>query len=130
MDVISAVTPPQGFDNLDTFRANRSDRAYKAFEAMFLQELLKEMRKTVSGDGMTPKSDAMKQYEEMMDGVLAQTMADSGQLGIAKQLQAEAQRQEAAAALAADRAMARSALEGLKPGTKPADIVSGFGKGV
>jgi flagellar protein FlgJ len=129
MDLISAVTPPQGFEHLDTFRAERSDRAYKAFEGMFLQELLKEMRKTVPDGDLFPKSDAMKQYEDMLDGVLAQSMADSGQLGIAKQLQAEARRREAAETLATDRTMQRQALEGLKATPGFADNFNRLGMG-
>ncbi len=129
MDPISAVTPPKGFDNLETFRAERSDRAYKAFEAMFLQELLKEMRKTVPDEGMFPKSPARKQYEEMLDGVMAQKMADSGQLGIAKHLQAEAKRQEESMALLTERALQRQALEGLKAGSSSADNLKSLGMG-
>jgi flagellar protein FlgJ len=129
MDPISAVTPPQGFDNLETFRAERSDRAYKAFEAMFLQELLKEMRKTVPDEGMFPKSPARKQYEEMLDGLLAQKMADSGQLGIAKELQAQAKRQEESMALLTERALQRQALEGLKAGSSSADNLKSLGMG-
>ncbi len=129
MDFISAVTPPQGFDNLDIFRAERSDRAYKSFEAMFLHELLKEMRKTVPDEGMFPKSPAMKHYEEMLDGVMARSMADSGQLGIAKQLQAETKRQEEAAALMTERALHRQALEGLQAGPHVADNLKSLGMG-
>ena len=129
MDFISAETPPQGFDNLDTFRAERSDRAYKAFEAMFLQELLKEMRKTVPDEGLFPKSSAMKQYGEMLDGVMSRSMADSGQLGIAKQLQVEAKRQEEGAALMAERRLQRQALVGLKAGSDPADNLRSLGMG-
>lgn len=129
MDFISAVTPPQGYNNLDTFRMERSDRAYKSFEAMFLRELLKEMRKTVPDEGMFPKSPAMTQYQEMLDGVMAQSMADSGQLGIAKQLAAEAKRQEEGAALMTERALQRQALVGLKAGSDPADNLKSAGMG-
>ncbi len=129
MDVISAVTPPQGFENLDSFRAERAERAYKSFEGMFLQELLKEMRKAQPESELFPKSDAMKKYEEMLDGVLAQSMADSGQLGIAKELQAEARKREAAEMLAVDRTMQKQALETLKGAPNSADNLSGLGLG-
>jgi len=130
MDAIGAVMPPQGLDNIETFRGERTERAYPAFEAMFLRELLKEMRKTVPEEGMFPKSPATRQYEEMLDGVLAENMADGGQLGIAKQLQAEAKRQEEGMALLAERALARQALDGLKAGVDPADNPRSMGTGV
>jgi flagellar protein FlgJ len=127
MDPISAIAPPQGFGSIEAFKAQRSDRAYKSFEAMFLQELLKEMRKTVPEDGFFPKSPAMRQYEEMMDGVIAQSMADSTQLGIAKQLAAEAKRQEDGMALLRQREADR--LAGLKPRGVLADKLSSLGGG-
>lgn len=128
MDPISAITPPQSFDDIEAFRAQRSDRAYKSFEAMFLQEMLKEMRKTIPDDGFFQKSPAMRQYEEMMDGVMAQSMADSSQLGIAKQLAAEAKRQEEGMALLRQREADR--LAGLKPQWTLADNVTSLGAGI
>lgn len=129
MDAISSVTPPKGYDDLERFRTERSDRAYKSFEAMFVQMMLKEMRKTVPENDFFPKSPAMENYEDMMDGTMAQAIADSGQLGIAAQLKAEAKRQEDGMALAADRARQRLGLEPLKAGPKPADNRNSLGTG-
>jgi Rod binding domain-containing protein len=83
----------------------------------------------VPDEGFFPKSEATKNYEEMLDGVLAQTMADSGQLGIAKQLEAETRRQEEGMALLAERARQRQGLEPLKPGPVSADNHQSLGKG-
>jgi Rod binding domain-containing protein len=115
MDIVSSITPPQGLADVDAFRELRADRAYKAFEAMFLQVMLKEMRKTVPGDeGIFPKSQATETFEEMLDAALAQNIADSGQFGIAKQLADEAARNEAGATLAIERNLQRTGLEALK----------------
>jgi len=122
MDMISPVSSPRGLMDLEAFRADRSDRAYKSFEAMFLQVLLKEMRKTIPDEGgLFPKGQATETFEEMLDAAFAQNIADSGQLGIAKQLEAEAARNEAAAALAMERILETGGLEALKAGATPAD---------
>lgn len=129
MDPISAVTPPKGYDDLERFRAERSDRAYKSFEAMFVQMLLKEIRKTVPENEYFPKTPAMENYEEMLDGAVAQAIAESGQLGIAAQLKAEAQRQEDGMALLAERTRQRLGLDPLKAGPDSADTVNSLGTG-
>lgn len=122
MDAISSITPPHGNADVEVFRAERADRAYKSFEAMFLQILLKEMRKSVPDEGgIFPKSSAQDTYEEMLDGALSQNMAESGQFGIAKQLAEEAARQEAAAAQSVERHIQRASLEALKPPVTFAD---------
>jgi Rod binding domain-containing protein len=66
------------------------------FEAYFLQEMIKSMRKTVE------KSDLVEQgsvefYEEMMDKELAMTMARRGGIGLAQTLEAQIQRFKAGA---------------------------------
>lgn len=129
MDPIGAVMPPKGYDDLERFTAERSDRAYKALEAMFVQMLLKEIRKTVPENEYFPKSPAMENYEEMLDGSLAQAIAESGQLGIAAQLKAEAQRQDEGMALLAERARQRLGLDPLKAGPNSADTVNSLGMG-
>ncbi len=122
MDSIAAIAPPRGLLDIQAFEARRSENAYKSFEAMFLQVMLKEMRRTVPRDGgLFPKSPATETFEEMLDAALAQSMADSGQMGIARQLAAEAARLEAAAAQAVERNLAKNGLEPLKAGPAGAD---------
>jgi flagellar protein FlgJ len=122
MDMISPVTPPKGVADIEVFREQRAKTAYESFEAMFLQVMLKEMRKTIPDEGgIFPKSAATETFDEMLDAAFAQVMAESGQLGIAKQLEAEAERKEAAAAAALERNLAKGGLEPLKPGVFSAD---------
>lgn len=64
----------------------REKKAFQDFETMFVLMMLKEMRKTMNGSSMTEKSHATKMYEEMMDEAMAEQMAASNQLGIAKDL--------------------------------------------
>jgi len=64
----------------------RKRRLFKIFEKMFVHMMLKEMRKTMNGSSLTEKSHATEMYEEMMDEAMAEQMAASNQLGIAKDL--------------------------------------------
>ena len=78
----------------------REKAALKEFEQVFLYQLLREMRKTVSKDGVLAASRQQEFFEEMMDDFLAGKMAESGQLGIARQmeLQLHGARNDSAAA--------------------------------
>ncbi|PID72050.1 MAG: hypothetical protein CSB34_04245 [Desulfobulbus propionicus] len=60
--------------------------ASKDFEAVFIQSLLKEMRKSVPENTLFPKSNAQKMYEEMQDAELARHMAKYQSLGLAQQV--------------------------------------------
>jgi len=85
--------------DLARFNQARSEKAFKDLEALFLHELVKEMRKTVPEDeGIFGKSAATTTFQEMLDEVFSQAMAESGQFGIAKQLAAEVRMQEERAA--------------------------------
>ena len=66
--------------------ADRERLALQQLEQLFVSMLLKEMRRSVPEDGLIPKSSAMKTYEEMLDDVLSQRMAEAGQFGIAKMM--------------------------------------------
>ena len=95
--------------------AAKEKKAFKEFEQMFVHLLLKEMRKSVNDSSLTTKSHAEKMYEQMMDETLAAQIAESGQLGIGRQLQesvrAERIRQEIQAA---EKSMTKGSLEQIK----------------
>lgn len=95
MDTMNPITEVAvGRAGSEAFRAARSEKAFKDLEGLFMHELLKEMRKSVSDEGIFKKSHASKMYEEMLDEVYSQAMADSGQFGIAQQIAAQLQLQE------------------------------------
>lgn len=85
MNAMSPVSLP-----LDVLRTSqldggvREEKALKELEGLFLQLLMKEMRKSVSQGGLLGESPAQKMFQEMLDETYAQKMADSGQLGIAR----------------------------------------------
>ncbi len=55
----------------------------KNFESLFVRILLKEMRKTIPGDGFLQYSHATQMYTEIGDDALASDIAEHGGLGIA-----------------------------------------------
>lgn len=56
-------------------------------EALFIQQLFKEMRATIPKDGILPESMATNIYQEMLDAEYSKLMAKSpGNLGIAEML--------------------------------------------
>lgn len=64
----------------------RTERAFKELESLFLNLLLKEMRKTVPDGGLFEKNQESSFYEEMLDEVFAKAMAESEQYGVAAQM--------------------------------------------
>lgn len=99
-DLINAISSPtlpitqakvnaaSGVKEIDRLREGAKEKkAFKEFEQMFVHLMLKEMRKTVNESSWGQKSHAAKMYEEMMDESLAAQMAESGQMGVARQLQ-------------------------------------------
>ena len=74
---------------------DRLKLACDSFEALFMQQMLKQMRATVPKDGMFSGGSAEQMYSEMLDVELSKEMAASGGLGISKLLfehMAEAQK--------------------------------------
>ncbi|MFO7776007.1 MAG: rod-binding protein [Candidatus Hydrogenedentota bacterium] len=67
--------------------AGREKLALKEMERFFAYLLLQEMRKTVPDDGLFKQTPARGKYEELMDDVLAEQWAESGQLGLADMLE-------------------------------------------
>lgn len=62
-------------------------KATQQFEGYFLQELLKEMRKTVPEDKMLPDDGHGQQiFRDMMDQKLSENMSSRGDLGMAQMM--------------------------------------------
>jgi Rod binding domain-containing protein len=54
------------------------------YEALFVNQLVTAMRKTVSKGGFVPESNAERVYQSMLDSEYAQKMAETEQLGLSK----------------------------------------------
>ncbi len=95
MDSISPITAPDSMVRADVLsRDIRRDGALKDMESLFLNELLKEMRKTIPDDGIFGKSPGRAMFQDMLDEVYAKKMAESNQLGIAEAIQKQLDLQE------------------------------------
>ena len=62
--------------------------AAKQFEGMFMQMVMKSMRDATPQDGLF-NSDATRFYQTVLDQQMAQQLGASGQLGFAKQIEAQ-----------------------------------------
>lgn len=65
--------------------------AAKQFEGMFMQMVMKSMRDATPADGLF-NSDATRFYTTVLDQQMAQQMGSSGQLGFARQIEAQLSR--------------------------------------
>jgi peptidoglycan hydrolase FlgJ len=79
---ITAGTSAPAADSRAANRAN-AQKAAQQFEAMFINMMLKEARKTSLGGGLLD-NEAGKTFREMQDGQIAQQMAQHGTLGLSK----------------------------------------------
>lgn len=75
----------------------------KQFEAMLLRQMLKEARKPMLGDTLTGNSSSAKIYDDMVTEKLADSIARSGDLGLASSLQAQLLRQQGAGAVSGEK---------------------------
>ena len=65
-------------------RKKKLKRACQDLEALFLEQLMKSMRKTVSESGLLGKGFAQETYGEMLDRELVKRMSHSSGIGLAK----------------------------------------------
>ena len=85
---------PLKLDQLTPGTEAHSKRAFVEMEQMFIHQLLKEMRKSVPQSTLFGESRGRAFFEDMMDQVFAEKMAESGQLGIAKEMEAQYRAQQ------------------------------------
>ena len=73
---------PQAGAARDDKRA-QLEGAAKAFEAVFLRQMIGSMRQASLGEDLLGGSQATEQFRDMRDSKLADSMADQGGFGIA-----------------------------------------------
>jgi flagellar protein FlgJ len=88
------------FGSLANLRAKAEKKPSEAqssvasqFESLFLNLMLKEMRKTVSRSGLMG-SEAMETYQQMFDQQIALGMSKAGGIGLAPFIESQLQRQD------------------------------------
>ncbi|HTH27057.1 MAG TPA: rod-binding protein [Sphingobium sp.] len=96
MTVIASLSSPAAAKaasgNPATAQREELARAAKAFEAIFVRQLIGSMRSAGMGDDLTGSS-AVDQFQEMADARTADSLADQGGLGIANLLLQQLDRQ-------------------------------------
>ncbi len=63
--------------------------AAQGMEAIFVNQMIEEMRKSVPENEVVPRSYAEKVYQSMLDQEYAEILSGTGQFGIAEQVLAE-----------------------------------------
>ena len=63
--------------------------AAQQFEAVFLQQMFKEMRNTIPDDGLIPRGNADDMYTQMQDAEAAKILAEQGGVGLAELMMQE-----------------------------------------
>jgi flagellar protein FlgJ len=84
----------QGAEQIDSPQRRRE--ALQEFERLYLREMLKTMRQALPDGGLYEKSQQQQFFKEMLDDALAGKMAESGQFGLAEQMERQLEQQEAA----------------------------------
>jgi len=89
----SKINNPRILANNDSKNNDQSQvkeeqlKVARQFESMFIQLMLKQMRKSTPDFSLTGKSNGQKTYESMLDSEYAKQMASEGQgLGIARMI--------------------------------------------
>ena len=95
LDGLAAQNQEERFKGLlDEGDKEKLKEACRDFEAIFLGQMLKEMRKTVTDGGLTEKSHARTVYEDMFDEKVATNLAHSGRgTGLGETLYSQISRQ-------------------------------------
>jgi len=84
---VSSVRKPRTADQRhDSVYARKAREAAKDFEAYFVSMMLREMRKTVPKSGLLDSGISEEIYRDMFDQAVAQQLASSGSIGLAKLL--------------------------------------------
>lgn len=61
-------------------------KSCQEFEAIFIQSLFKEMRKTVPEGGLFTRSTATEMYRDLLDQEVAKQVAERQSIGMAEQM--------------------------------------------
>lgn len=64
----------------------RIEQACRDFESLFVQQMMKQMRRTVPQDGLFSGGNAEKMYSSMLDGEIAKAVSEQRGIGLAPAL--------------------------------------------
>ena len=81
--LLSQATTPQQVKSRDGQDPEKLRETTQQFEAIFIQQMYKEMRKTVPNDGLIQRGNADEIYAQMLDLEAAKVTAQQGGIGLA-----------------------------------------------
>ena len=113
----AALTRLKGEATQDPKKALRASA--EQFEAYFIQETMKAMRKTVEKSDLMGSSQHTDAYQDLLDKEIAVQMARRGSIGLADMLEREMTRREAGATPTTQQALA------LHPASPPLPLNKG-----
>ena len=82
MQISSALTPKTGATETSSLQEQRLRQSCREFEAIYIQEMYKAMRKTVPESDLLPDSTANTLYRDLLDMELARATAAGDGTGI------------------------------------------------
>ena len=80
----------------ETFDAAKRKTALKELEHYFLYDLMQEMRSGLADETLLENKREKQYFESMLDDALSNQMAESGQFGLAKQVEQQLAQAESA----------------------------------
>ena len=83
LDQIAPKAPTQNAQNIDPDSPEAIYEVARSFESLFLNEIMKNMRKTLPKDGLLSKGFANNVFNSMLDQEYSQIASRSGQFGLA-----------------------------------------------
>ena len=97
---VAPPNPPRGLTPLRAPGLPADDSRFKGvcndMEALFINHMLSEMRKTVTKSGLTDGGRAEEVYTSLMDAELAKDLAHRGALGLSSMVREQLDRRGAA----------------------------------
>jgi Rod binding domain-containing protein len=87
------LTPEQLASNARLSETEKIGELSRQFEALLLRQILRDIRKTVIHSDLMPESAGADIYHDIVTSQLADGLARSGSLGLARSLETELTRQ-------------------------------------
>jgi flagellar protein FlgJ len=86
-ETVGGATKPQTATSGDPLRDKKLRKACRDFEAIFLSNLFKEMRQTISHSGLLPSAPGKETFQMMFDQKVAEDLSGQGEgIGLQKML--------------------------------------------
>ncbi len=89
--VRQATSTPRSINPADKQDQARLKELSQEFEAIFIQQMYKEMRSTISDDGLIPRTNAEDTFIQMQDLEVAKATARQGGIGLAEMMMKQLQ---------------------------------------